>query len=181
MYDIPSPDTGFHMPHNWRPSSIHSFPFSIFLVADPSHCIIDCEKKQQVYLENRSSSHHIMHSTTSRSSKFTSFTCYISYFYFLPKALSNKINSLTAEEGTITKRQAELKKELYGRFGDSINLETWGDLREKVVVLQLGMNSSIGMKHKFINKKIMILWVLLGLFIQGIFLLIKVLMEVRNF
>ena len=66
-----------------------------------------------------------MHSTTVRySPKFLSFVHHISYFYFLSKALSDKINNLTAEEGTITKRQAELKKELYGRFGDSINLET---------------------------------------------------------
>ena len=102
-----------------------------------------------------------MYSTTHRySPKFISFVHYFSYFYFLSKALSDKINNLTAEEGTITKRQAELKKELYGRFGDSINLETWGNLSEKNVVLQLGKNSSIEMKYKFINYKIMILSVL---------------------
>ena len=42
----------------------------------------------------------------------------------LPQALSDKISSLSTEEKIITTRQAELKKELYGRFGDSINLET---------------------------------------------------------
>jgi hypothetical protein len=34
------------------------------------------------------------------------------------------MSSLKKEEATITLRQAELKKELYGRFGDSINLES---------------------------------------------------------
>lgn len=40
------------------------------------------------------------------------------------QALTDRIAGLSAEETTITKRQVELKKELYGRFGDSINLES---------------------------------------------------------
>lgn len=40
------------------------------------------------------------------------------------QALTDRISSLGAEEAAILQRQAFLKKELYGRFGDSINLES---------------------------------------------------------
>lgn len=46
------------------------------------------------------------------------------FSFSLPQALTDKMSSLKKEEATITLRQAELKKELYGRFGDSINLES---------------------------------------------------------
>mmetsp|Transcript_24648 Transcript_24648/g.54777 ORF Transcript_24648/g.54777 Transcript_24648/m.54777 type:complete len:130 (-) Transcript_24648:186-575(-) len=39
------------------------------------------------------------------------------------EALTQRVARYGAEEGEITKRQEALKKELYGRFGDSINLE----------------------------------------------------------
>jgi chaperonin cofactor prefoldin len=39
------------------------------------------------------------------------------------QALQKKIDSLKAEEEDIVKRQDVLKKGLYARFGDSINLE----------------------------------------------------------
>mmetsp|Transcript_59605 Transcript_59605/g.104863 ORF Transcript_59605/g.104863 Transcript_59605/m.104863 type:complete len:131 (-) Transcript_59605:72-464(-) len=39
------------------------------------------------------------------------------------KALQAKVAKLSEEETDILKRQELLKKELYGRFGDSINLE----------------------------------------------------------
>ncbi len=39
------------------------------------------------------------------------------------EALSKKVENLMAEDLKITQRQEVLKKELYGRFGDSINLE----------------------------------------------------------
>jgi prefoldin subunit 4 len=37
--------------------------------------------------------------------------------------LSKKVENMMAEDLTITQRQEVLKKELYARFGDSINLE----------------------------------------------------------
>jgi len=37
--------------------------------------------------------------------------------------LSNKVEAMMAEDVSITQRQEVLKKELYARFGDSINLE----------------------------------------------------------
>lgn len=39
------------------------------------------------------------------------------------QALQAKVAKLSEEETDILKRQELLKKELYGRFGDSINLE----------------------------------------------------------
>ena len=39
-------------------------------------------------------------------------------------ALQARITSLKTEEVDIVSRQDKLKKELYGRFGDSINLES---------------------------------------------------------
>jgi chaperonin cofactor prefoldin len=40
------------------------------------------------------------------------------------ESLKLKIESLTKEEKTILDRQTDLKKDLYAKFGDSINLET---------------------------------------------------------
>jgi hypothetical protein len=37
--------------------------------------------------------------------------------------LQDKVKQLSEEEIQIVQRQENLKKELYGRFGDSINLE----------------------------------------------------------
>ena len=39
------------------------------------------------------------------------------------ESLQKKIDILEKEEKLIVERQAILKKELYGKFGDSINLE----------------------------------------------------------
>ena len=39
------------------------------------------------------------------------------------EALNKKVQAMMAEDLTITQRQEVLKKELYARFGDSINLE----------------------------------------------------------
>lgn len=39
------------------------------------------------------------------------------------KSLQDKVDALSREETTIIQRQELLKKELYGRFGDNINLE----------------------------------------------------------
>lgn len=39
------------------------------------------------------------------------------------RILEKKIAKLTTEEGDIVRRQEDLKKILYGKFGDSINLE----------------------------------------------------------
>lgn len=41
----------------------------------------------------------------------------------LLQSLQAKVEKLTREERDIVTRQEVLKKELYGRFGDSINLE----------------------------------------------------------
>jgi 3-oxoacyl-ACP reductase-like protein len=38
--------------------------------------------------------------------------------------LAGTIDKLAEEETSILQRQVTLKKELYGRFGDSINLES---------------------------------------------------------
>lgn len=43
--------------------------------------------------------------------------------YKQKQTLQTKIAKLSEEETDILKRQELLKKELYGRFGDSINLE----------------------------------------------------------
>ncbi len=49
---------------------------------------------------------------------------YICYCLFrLSQALQKRIEDSTKEEGSILSKQEALKKELYGRFGDSINLE----------------------------------------------------------
>jgi prefoldin subunit 4 len=42
------------------------------------------------------------------------------------KELQERCDAYSEEAGTIESRQAELKKALYGRFGDSINLENSG-------------------------------------------------------
>lgn len=39
------------------------------------------------------------------------------------QALQDKVEALTREESVIVQRQEILKKDLYGRFGDTINLE----------------------------------------------------------
>ena len=49
--------------------------------------------------------------------------CLLRHLYLLIQALQAKVAKLSEEETDILKRQELLKKELYGRFGDSINLE----------------------------------------------------------
>ena len=49
--------------------------------------------------------------------------CLLRHSYLLIQALQAKVAKLSEEETDILKRQELLKKELYGRFGDSINLE----------------------------------------------------------
>ena len=46
-----------------------------------------------------------------------------SYCEAKSEALNGKVESMMAEDLTITQRQEVLKKDLYARFGDSINLE----------------------------------------------------------
>eukprot|EP01031_Cornospumella_fuschlensis_P042504 gene42504-51924_t len=48
---------------------------------------------------------------------------YATEFFIVIQQLQDEVATLTREETAIVQRQELLKKELYGRFGDSINLE----------------------------------------------------------
>ena len=56
---------------------------------------------------------------------FTTYLClnYFNYIFFICQNIQAEQIKLKDEEGDILSRQDILKKELYGRFGDSINLE----------------------------------------------------------
>lgn len=66
----------------------------------------DCEKKQEVRL-------------------LSTWACgkYSHLVNDYKQSLQAKVDALTKEEREIVQRQEVLKKDLYGRFGDSINLE----------------------------------------------------------